>query len=152
MSDLNGKRIGVCTACWADLYLQKRLTVPGSKIEFKVDDATIVGYAVEASGLRDVADGTLDAFLCADTVAQALIDKGVPIRGIEPEAYIAIPAGAIDKASGRNVKAFYDDVNETLTARFSDGSLKGLSMKYFGHDYATAASEIDPASFGQDVH
>jgi len=152
MQDLDGKRIGVCTACWADLYLQKRLTVPGMQIDYKVDDAKIVGYAVEATGLQDVADGKLDAFLCADTVAQSLIDEGVPLRGIEPAAYIGIPAGAIDKASGLTVKPLYDFVNETLTARFADGTLKGLSMQYFGHDYATAAAGIDPASFGQDVH
>ena len=151
MSDLDGKRIGVCTACWADLYLQKRLTVPGMTIDYKVDDAQIVGYAVEASGLQDVADGRLDAFLCADTVAQGLIDKGVPLRGIEPAAYIGIPAGAIDKSSGRSVKSLYDFANQTLTARFADGTLKALSMKYFGRDLATAASEIDPAAFGQDV-
>lgn len=152
MSDLNGKRIGVCTACWADLYLQKRLVVPGLKIDYKVDNAQIVGYAVEASGLQDVADGKLDAFLCADTVAQALIDRGVPLRGIEPAAYIAIPAGAIDRASGRSVTALYDKTNEVLAAKFADGTLKNLSMRYFGHDYASAAAQIDPASFGQDVH
>jgi ABC-type amino acid transport substrate-binding protein len=121
------------------------------KIDFKVDDAKIIAYAVEASGLQDVAAGKLDAFLCADTVAQALIDSGVPIRGIEPAAYIAIPAGAIDKASGLSVKSFFDYVNETLTAKFADGTLKNLSMQYFGHDYATAAAAIDPASFGQYV-
>lgn len=152
MSDLNGKRVGVCTACWADLYLQKRLKVPGMTIDYKVDDAEIVGYAVEAAGLQDVADGKLDAFLCADTVAQGLIDKGVNIRGIDPAAYIAIPAGAIDKTSGRDVTSLYDLANGTLSARFADGTLKALSMKYFGHDYATAAAAIDPASFGQDVH
>ena len=151
MSDLDGKRIGVCTACWADLYLQKRLTVPGMSIDYKVDNAKIVGYAVEAAGLQDVADGKLDAFLCADTVAQGLIDKGAKIRGIEPAAYIGIPAGAIDKTSGRDVKSLYDFVNQTLSTRFSDGTLKALSMKYFKHDYATAAAGIDPASFGQDV-
>ncbi len=152
MSDLDGKRIGVCTACWADLYLQKRLKVPGLDISYEVDDAQIIGYAVEAAGLQDVADGKLDAFLCADTVAQGLIDKGVQLRGIEPEAYIAIPAGAIDKSSGKDVKSLFDFVNRTLEARFADGTLKTLSMKYFGHDYATAAAGVDPAAFGQDVH
>ena len=121
------------------------------KIDFKVDGAQIVGYAVEVSGLQDVVDGKLDAFLCADTVAQGLIDLGAPLRGIEPAAYIGIPAGAIDKSSGLTQKALYDLVNETLAARFADGTLKGLSMKYFGHDYATAAAGIDPAGFGQDV-
>ena len=151
MSDLDGKRIGVCTACWADLYLQKKLSVPGMQIDFKVDGAQIVGYAVEVSGLQDVVDGKLDAFLCADTVAQGLIDSGAPLRGIEPAAYIGIPAGAIDKSSGLTEKPLYDLVNDTLAARFADGTLKGLSMKYFGHDYATAAAGIDPAGFGQDV-
>ena len=30
----------------------------------------------------------------------------------------------------------------------ADGTLKALSMKYFDHDYATAAAGIDPASLG----
>ena len=151
MSDLDGKRIGVCTACWADLYLQKKLAVPGMQIDYKVDDAKIVGYAVEASGLQDVVDGKLDAFLCADTVAQGLIDAGAPLRGIEPAAYVGIPAGALDRSASLTLKPLYDLVNETLTARFADGTLKQLSMHYFGHDYATAAQGIDPANFGQDV-
>ena len=121
------------------------------QIDFKVDDAQIVGYAVEASGLQDVVDGKLDAFLCADTVAQGLIDAGAPLRGIEPAAYIGIPAGAIDKSSGLTEKPLYDLVNDTLAARFADGTLKSLSMQYFGHDYATAAAGIDPTAFGQDV-
>ncbi len=152
MSDLNGKRIGVCTGCFADLYLQKRLTIPGVKVDFKVDGAQIVGYAVEASGMQDVADGKLDAFLSADTTGKAAIDLGLPIRGLDEVAYIGIPAGAIDKTSGRNVKSLYDLVNATLKARFADGTLKALSMKYFGEDYATPASAIDPADFKQDVH
>jgi polar amino acid transport system substrate-binding protein len=151
MSDLDGKRIGVCTACWADLYLQKKLVVPGLTIDYKVDDAQIVDYAVEVSGLQDVAAGKLDAFLCADTVAKPLLDSGVALRGIDPAAYIGIPAGAIDRSSGLTVKGFYDKVNDILTAKFADGTLKNLSMKYFGQDYATSASAVDPASFNQDV-
>ena len=80
------------------------------------------------------------------------IDKGAKIRGLEPAAYIGIPAGAIDKTSGRDVKALYDFANRTLTEKFADGTLKALSMKYFAHDYATAAARIDPASFAQDIH
>jgi polar amino acid transport system substrate-binding protein len=152
MSDLDGKRIGVCSACWADLYLQKKLQVPGLTVDYRVDNAQIVDYAVEVSGLQDVAAGKLDAFLCADTVAKPLIDSGAPLRGIEPAAYIGIPAGAIDKSSGLSVKALYDEVNDVLAAKFADGTLKNLSMKYFGQDYATSASVIDPASFHQDVH
>ncbi len=151
MSDLDGKRIGVCTGCFADLYLQKTLTIPGVKVDYQVDGATIVGYAVEASGMQDVADGKLDAFLSADTTGKAANDKGLALRGIEPAAYIGIPAGAIDKTSGRSVKSLYDLVNATLKARFADGTLKALSMKYFGEDYATPASAIDPADFQQDV-
>jgi polar amino acid transport system substrate-binding protein len=151
MSDLDGKRIGVCTGCFADLYLQKTLTIPGVKVDFQVDGATIVGYAVEASGMQDVADGKLDAFLSADTTGKAANDQGLALRGIEPAAYIGIPAGAIDKTSGRSVKSLYDLVNATLKARFADGTLKALSMKYFGEDYATPASAIDPADFKQDV-
>jgi polar amino acid transport system substrate-binding protein len=37
-SDLSGKRIGACTGCTYDYYLQGTLVLPGSKFEFVIKD------------------------------------------------------------------------------------------------------------------
>ena len=37
------RRIGVCTGCFADLYLQHKLTIPGTTVDYRVDDARIIG-------------------------------------------------------------------------------------------------------------
>ena len=151
MEALSGRRIGVCTGCFADLYLQKRLDLPGAGVEYVVDSAEIVGYAVERSGLQDVADGKLDAFLCQETAGQQAIDEGLGLRAIEPAAYSAFPAGALDRGSGLAIKPFLDELNGILTAALDDGTLGGLSITYFGRDYAAPAASFDPESIGQTI-
>jgi polar amino acid transport system substrate-binding protein len=151
LEQLDGKRIGVCTGCFADLYLQKRLDLPGEAVTYRVDSAEIVGYAVERQGLQDVADGKLAAFLCQETAGQRAIDEGLALRALEPAAYTAFPAGALDRTSGLQVKTFLDELNRILGARLKDGSLSGLSTTYFGHDYAAPAAAFDLASIVQTV-
>ena len=151
MEALSGLRIGVCTGCFADLYLQKRLDLPGGDVEYLVDDAEIVGYAVERSGLQDVADGKLDAFLCQETAGQQAIDEGLGLRPIEPEAYTAFPAGALDRGSHLAIGPLLDELNRILTAALDDGRLSQLATTYFDHDYAALAAAFDPASIDQTV-
>lgn len=100
LDDLHGARIGVCTGCFADLYLQHTLTIPGVDVEYLVDDAEIVGYDVEFDGLDDVGAGKLDAFLCQETAGNQAIAEGITLRALEPAAYQAYIGGAIDRSSG----------------------------------------------------
>lgn len=151
MESLSGRRIGVCTGCFADLYLQKRLDLPGEDVEYVVDAAEIVGYAVERSGLQDVADGRLAAFLCQETAGQQAIDEGLGLRAIEPAAYTAFPAGALDRGSGLASRPFLDELDRILSAALDDGTLGELSVTYFGRDYAAPAASFDPASITQTI-
>ena len=55
MSDLDGKRIGVCTACWADLYLQKKLVRPRDADRLqggRRQDRRLRGRGIRAAGRR----------------------------------------------------------------------------------------------------
>jgi ABC-type amino acid transport substrate-binding protein len=149
--DLDGARIGVCIGCFADLYLQHTLSIPGVKVEYVVDDAEIVGYQVELDGLDDVAAGKLDAFLCQETAGKQAIAEGATLRALEPEAYQAYIGGALDRGSGLAMAAFYDRVNGILRTLHADGTLPSLSERYFGEDYATAAGTFDLRSIGQMV-
>jgi len=151
LDDLDGARIGVCTGCFADLYLQHRLDIPGVDVTYRVDDATIVGYDVERDGLDDVGAGTLDAFLCQETAGDQAIGEGVAIRAVDPSAYTAYIAAAIDRSSGTTAAAFYDRVNEVVRSLHADGTLAELSIEFFGKDYATEAGAFDLGAIGQTV-
>ncbi len=148
MEQLDGKGIGVCTGCFADLYLQHKLTIPGTTVDYRVDDARIIGYQTERAGLDDVGAGTLDAFLCQETAGQAAIADGVAIRALEPAPYAAFPAGAVDRESGMDTTTLLKAVNDILGARFEDGTLAGLSERFFGRDYASAAATFDAEAIG----
>ena len=143
IEDLDGLRIGVCEECFADLYLQKRLDIPGAAIEYRVDDAVIVPFAVERSGLEEVGAGTLDAFLCQETAGDQAIAEGVDLVALDPAPYAAYPAGALDRASAYEPERLLQHVNTILGDRFADGSLQRLSIEHFGKDYATLAESYD---------
>jgi ABC-type amino acid transport substrate-binding protein len=150
VEQLSGKRIGVCTGCFADLYLQKKLEIPGQPpLDFRVDDAKIVGYEVETAGLLDVAHGKLDAFLCGDQIGQEEISKGVPLRKLGDPAYFAYIAGAVDRSSPLAQQPFVDRVNAILGNLLADGTLKRLSLRFFKTDYASATATYSIAAANQ---
>src|SRR4051794_27275366 len=47
VDQLDRARIGVCTGCFADLYLQRKLDIPGTNVAYRIDDPVNVGYDVE---------------------------------------------------------------------------------------------------------
>ena len=149
IDQLHGARIGVCTGCFADLYLQHALDIPGTEVTYRVNDAAIVGYDVERNGLDDVGMGKLDAFLCQETAGGQAIEEGVPLRALDPAEYEAYIAGAVDRSSGLEAAAFVDRVNEIVSDLHADGTLAELSEEYFGKDYATPAGAFNLDSIGQ---
>jgi len=151
IDQLGGARIGVCTGCFADLYLRRRLDIPGTEVRYRVRDPVDVGYAVERDGLDDVASGKLDAFLCQETVGKEAISEGLPLRSLAPPAYVAYIGGALDRGSTTTTKAFFDRANGVVRRLHADGTLERLSRKYFGKDYASAAARFDLSRIGQIV-
>jgi polar amino acid transport system substrate-binding protein len=75
-ADLSGKKIGVCTGCTYEAFLDGSLSIPGETIEFVVSDAEVVGYDTDVPALEDLAlgDGVrLDAVLTALPTGQPAI-------------------------------------------------------------------------------
>jgi polar amino acid transport system substrate-binding protein len=150
-SDLSGKTIGACTGCSHELYLQKKLQLPGITLQYGVKDPKVAGFDVEESGLKAVAAGSIDAFLCAETEGQNAIKAGMPLRALDPPAFASMLTGLVDKKSGLDDKAFVAKVNEIIAGLHSDGTLKALSQKFYGADYAAKAGEFDLTTIGQNV-
>jgi polar amino acid transport system substrate-binding protein len=146
---LSGQRIGVCAGCFADLYLQKKLEIPGEQVPYLVDRAKIVRYEFEPVGLRDVGRGTLAAFLCQETAGGQAIADGVPLHMLAPPAYVAYIGGALDRASPLAQQPFADRLDAILAQLQTDGTLARLSTRFFGKDYATIAGRFDMAAAEQ---
>ena len=150
-SDLDGKRIGSCADCSHELYLKGELEIPSVEITLNVKDPKVVGYQTEGPGLTAAAKGEIDAFLAADPVGLARIEEGEPLRELPDKAFTYYPSGFVDKSSGLSVTRFVDRVNEIIGGLQADGTLKALSKKWFGADYATKAQTYDIDSINQKV-
>jgi polar amino acid transport system substrate-binding protein len=151
-SDLDGKTVGVCAGCTHELYLRHTLKIPGVKIKFKVKNTKIAVFDVENPGLKAVAAGKIDAFLCAAPEGDGAIHSGVRLRAIKESAFFMYPTGFVDKYSAYDVRAFVVKVNSIVKGLEADGTLERLSRKdFFGVDYATKAGRFDLSTIGQQV-
>jgi len=150
--DLDGKTIGVCSGCTHELYLKHTLKIPGVKVTFKVKTTKLAIWETEEPGLKAVAAGKIDAFLCAAPEGFGVIHQGVRLRAIKEPAFFMYPTGFVDKYSSFDVKAFIVKVNSVVQGLEADGTLRRLSLKdFFGVDYATKAGHFDLKAIGQQV-
>lgn len=151
VEQLSGQKIGVCTNCFADLYLQGTLVLPGAEVEFAVRHAQIEHYDVERNGLSAVDAGKLDAFLCSVIVGEQSIEQGLKLTAMDPAPYVAYIGGAVDRFSGLDVRSLVARANHIMADATADGSLAALSTKYLGSDFATAAGAFNLAAIEQTM-
>ena len=151
LSDLDGKSIGTCTSCTVEAYLKGTLQIPGVDLVQKVKDPKLVGYETEGPGLEALAAGEIDAFLAAEPVGLEAIKDGKAFRLLDEAAFSMYPSGFVDKSSGLDERAFVARVNEIIQKAHADGTLKSMSMQWFGTDYTTPAGAFDLTKLGQEV-
>jgi polar amino acid transport system substrate-binding protein len=133
-TDLDGKKIGVCSACTYDFFLQKSLEISGYEFNFVIDDATIVGYDTDTSALQDLAlgDGTrLDAVMTSITTAKEFA-KDNPVKIVGDPLFGEPLAVAFDKSSELDGTSLKDAVDQIVADMHSDGTLSDLSKKWYG--------------------
>lgn len=151
-SDLSGKKVGACSGCTYDFYLQGTLALPGSEIDFVVKDAVIIGYDVDLPVLKDLAlgDGVeIDAALVAQPTGQRAIQDGMPLRQLDEPVFFEYLAAAIDKKSSQDPVPFVRKVSEIIQQMHKDGTLLKLSQQHYGLDVTTAASQFDLRKLNQ---
>jgi len=149
--DLSGQRVGACASCTHESYLNGTLDLPGFDGDFRIVDAEVVGYTVEGPGLEDVADGDIDAFLCAEQVGEHAIASAMPLRKIGEPLFDEYATGWVDKRSELDVRSFVDRVSVIVQGLHEDGTLRELSIEFFGQDYATAAGRFDLSTVEQGL-
>ena len=150
-AELSGRQVGACAGCTHELYLKHELKLPGQTVTYVVNDPVIVTFDAEPPGLVATAAGKLDAFLCGEPVGAAAIADGAALRMLPEPAYITQKTGYLDRGSSLSQTAFAARIDEILRGLHADGTVKALSERYFGVDYATAAGSFDMAVLGQVV-
>ena len=148
-ADLSDKQIGACASCSHEYFLKGELEIPGAVITLDVTNPQIVTFETEPTGLKELADGKIDAFLAAVPVGQAAIDDGLDLRMLAQTSFTYYPSGFVDKSSGLESKPFVERVNDIIRGLEADGTLKALSIKFFGVDYAQAGADFDLEATGQ---
>ena len=133
-TDLDGKKIGVCSACTYEQYLNKTLEIKGYHFDFLIDDAQVAGYDTDTTALQDLAlgDGTrLDAVITSLTTAQGYIDAGNPVKIVGDPVFYEPLAVAIDRNSELDATSLVKAVNSIVRDMHRDGTLTKLSKKWY---------------------
>lgn len=150
-ADLSGKKIGVCSGCTHQSYLERTLELPGVTIDYVVENPVITTYNTEPPGLADVAAGKLDAFLCSEPVGLSAIAKGLALQEVTTPAYFTFKTGYVDRDLTLAAGPFIDAINKAIRDAHASGKLKDLSMQFFKKDYTAPAAAFDLASLNQQV-
>lgn len=151
-SDLSGKKVGACSGCTYEFYLDGSLQIPGENINFVVKNVQFTGYGTDLDAIQDLSlgDGVrLDAVLTAQPTGAGAIKDGLPIKQLGEPVYFEYLAGAVDKASTPDPVPFLKKVSEVIQGLNTDGTLLTLSQKYYGIDLTTAAASFDLAALNQ---
>jgi polar amino acid transport system substrate-binding protein len=135
-ADASGKKIGVGVATTYENYLKHDLVIDAEgapPFDYLIDDATIQTYDTDLLALDDLrlGDGVrLDAALTALPTIMGAIDNGYPIKVVGDPVFLEPLSVAIDKGDPE----FGAKLAEIVTAMGDDGTLAGLSMKWYGAD------------------
>ena len=149
ISDLSGKRIGVCAGCIQERYLQGTLEIPGEKIDFVVKNASIVAYNSDPLAFPHLVNGELDAVLVNMGSGQVAVKNGTPIKLLGGPVFYNYVAPAIDKKSARDPVPLTKKVTEIIQEMHSDGTLQKLIKPYYEQDLTLEASRFNITALGQ---
>jgi polar amino acid transport system substrate-binding protein len=134
-TDLDGAKVGVCSGCTYEQFLDKSLAIDGFTFDFVIDDAEISGSDTDTTSLQDLAlgDGTrLDAVITSLTTAQGYIDSGAPVKIVGDPVFFEPLAVAVDKSAEADPAAFSETVDQIVHDMHEDGTLTEFSEKWYG--------------------
>ena len=143
-TDLDGKKIGVCSGCTYEAFINGTLDIPGYTFDFVIDDAEVVGYDTDSTAIQnlELGDGArLDAAMSATPTLQGAIDKGKPIKLVGEPLFYEPLAAAFDKQASADSQPLADAVSEIINEMHSDGTLTDLSMEWYGEDLTKSNEE-----------
>lgn len=140
VADLNGKKLGVCGGCTYEAYLNKDLVIDAEgtpEFSYDVTAGEIRTYETDINVLDDLrlGDGArLDGLLSARPTIDEAIRNGYPVKVLGEPAFYEPLAVAVDKGDPE----FSTKIAEIVKGMHEDGTLRALSIKWYGTDFTSA--------------
>ena len=137
IADLTGKAICVGSATTYDDWLNGNLDLPASSIYSEPPaDVTVVPLETDQECAQSLAAGRQDftAYVTSETVIDANIAAGMPVRKVGKAVFSEDLGIAIDKASSLPTATLLTAVDDIVITMHNDGTLTQLSEKWFGAD------------------
>ena len=134
VKDLTGKRIGASSGSTYLAFLQGR--IPTARVPAPKGIA-IEQYAEDISALQDLARGNgmkLDAVLTALSEIRGAIASGLRVRVLQPPVFEESLAVDLDKSSPVDSRSLLWAIDPIIQQMRDDGTLRRLSMRYYGVD------------------
>lgn len=150
--DLSGKRIGVCVGCTFEAYLKGTLQIPGQQIEYRIQNAQIVGYENEEPAIADLSAGDgveLDAVITMLPIAKQAVDAGQPVKILGEPLLFTYASVTLDRSSGRDSMRLLAEITKFIRELHADSTLKQWSIQYQGQDLTQAAARYDISALNQ---
>jgi polar amino acid transport system substrate-binding protein len=133
-TDLDGAKIGVCSGCTYDQFLNKELDIEGYTFDFIIDDAEVSGYDTDTTALQDLANGRLDAVITSLTTAQGYIDEGNPVKIVGDPVFNEPLSVGFDKSSDPSSESLFEAVDQIVADMHEDGTLSEFAEEWYGVD------------------
>jgi polar amino acid transport system substrate-binding protein len=141
LDQLAGMTIGVGIATTYELYLERKLDIPGYDFQYLVpENVTIKTYDTDSSAIQDLVLGRVDAAFSAIPTLQGAIDNDKPIQLLGDPAYYEPLAVAIDKSAPLDPTSLVAKISQIIDEMHQDGTLTELSMKWYGEDLTSNAT------------
>jgi polar amino acid transport system substrate-binding protein len=150
--DLSGKRIGVCVGCTFEAYLKGMLELPGEPVNYRIQNAQIVGYENEDPAIRDLSEGDgiqLDAVITLIAIANEAIKSGYPVKILDESLWFSYASVTFDRSSGRSQTRLLEETTTIIRDLHARGTLKEWSQEYQGIDLTREAAQFDIDSLKQ---
>ena len=142
-TDLDGKKVCVGESTTYESYLLQDLSLGENApaFDFVIDDPKILSYTTDTDALDQLALGdgvTCDAAITARPTIEQFVDDGGAIKVVGDPLYYEPLAIAFDKASPVDNASLVEAVSSIVDEMHADGTLSGLSEKWYGVDITVA--------------
>jgi polar amino acid transport system substrate-binding protein len=140
LEDIAGQTVCVGSATTYELWLMGDFEALGLPPEsFYVDppaNVTIYPLSTDSECVQSIQAGRREfqVFLTSNTVVDAAMAQGIPIRKVGPTVYSEELAVAVDRNASRDGARLVQRVSEILQEMHNDGTLSRLSIQWFGED------------------
>ncbi len=138
LDDLAGQALCAGVSTTYDTWLNKGdLGLPETSIYAQPPEGVIpVLLDTDQECAQALAAGRQDfvGYVTSQTVVNANIAAGLPVRQLGSPVYSEDLAAAFDKASTLSTESLRAEVDKIITAMHADGTLSALSIQWFGED------------------